>query len=492
MVAHRTVPPVSVRTTVLPEGAYSVVRIDVPQSRSIIATSQGRMLRCRLKANGEPESIPMFPYEIATRLSDLGRLDYSAQPIPDATREDFDPVAREYLRNLIRKYGNSDKSLLELGDEELEKALGFVSTVEDRELPTVAGLLMIGREEAIAKHIPTAGSVLQVLSGTDIKVNLEYTGSLLRSIEQMADAIEPWNSITEMSMGLFSDPVRAFNKRAVREALVNAFGHRDYSVLGRVRVLIDDTGLTITNPGGFVEGISVKNLLTADPHGRNPLLMDSLKRVGLAERTGRGIDRIYEGSLLMGRPLPDYSESSSTMVCLFIARSEPDAEFVKLISEESERAAAPLPLQALLVLDALKRFRRMTMSALRANLDIRSAQLAQTVEQLVELGLVEASGSSNQREYYLSSKVYKRKGKVKEYVRQTGIDSIRYPELILKLVEKRGRVTKRDVAELLHLDPDGAYYEIRKLVTSGKLVSAKRGPDAYYVKPQMPPIENER
>lgn len=104
----------------------------------------------------------------------------------------------------------------------------------------------------------------------------------------------------------------------------------------------------------------------------------------------------------------------------------------------------------------------------------------------------EAFGSSNQREYYLSSKVYKRKGKVKEYVRQTGIDSIRYPELILKLVEKQGRVTKRDVAELLHLDPDGAYYEIRKLVTGGKLVSAKRGPDAYYVKPQMPPIENER
>ena len=63
---------------------------------------------------------------------------------------------------------------------------------------------------------------------------------------------------------------------------------------------------------------------------------------------------------------------------------------------------------------------------------------------------------------------------------------------LLKLVKKQGRVTKRDVAELLHLDPDGAYYEIRKLVTGGKLVSAKRGPDAYYVKPQMPPIENER
>lgn len=43
----------------------------------------------------------------------------------------------------------------------------------------------------------------------------------------MADAIELWNPITEVSMGLFSDPVRAFNKWAVREALVNAFGHRE-------------------------------------------------------------------------------------------------------------------------------------------------------------------------------------------------------------------------------------------------------------------------
>ena len=132
-----------------------------------------------------------------------------------------------------------------------------------------------------------------------------------RQIEDIAHAIKPWNPVTEVSLGLFTSPVETFNGRAIREALVNAFGHRDYSMLGRVRVLIDDMGLTISNPGGFIEGISIDNLLTADPHGRNPCLMDALKRVGLAERTGRGIDRIYEGSLLVGKPLPDYSESVS-------------------------------------------------------------------------------------------------------------------------------------------------------------------------------------
>ena len=51
----------------------------------------------------------------------------------------------------------------------------------------------------------------------------------------------------------------------------------------------------------------------------------------------------------------------------------------------------------------------------------------------------------------------------------------------MKLAREQGRVTKQDVAELLHVDPNVAYYEIRKLVKAGELKSAKRGPDAHYV-----------
>ena len=38
----------------------------------------------------------------------------------------------------------------------------------------------------------------------------------------------------------------------------------------------------------------------------------------LAEKTGRGIDRIYEGSIIFGRPWPDYTDSTSRTVKLFI------------------------------------------------------------------------------------------------------------------------------------------------------------------------------
>ena len=63
--------------------------------------------------------------------------------------------------------------------------------------------------------------------------------------------------------------------------------------------MIDDEGMTISNPGGFIDGVNLKNLLTVEPHGRNPALADVMKRIGLAEKTGRGIDRIYEGSIIL-------------------------------------------------------------------------------------------------------------------------------------------------------------------------------------------------
>lgn len=70
--------------------------------------------------------------------------------------------------------------------------------------------------------------------------------------------------------------------------------------------------------------------------------------------------------------------------------------------------------------------RRATIEMLSRTVDVRKSQLVQVVELLVESGLVEAVGSAAQKEYRMSSKVYKRSGQIKEYVRQTDINSIRY------------------------------------------------------------------
>lgn len=204
----------------------------------------------------------MYPAEYATRLSDLRMLDYSAMPVSECTIDDFDPIETERLRNVILSY-NGERALLDLQSEDLFKALALVCEINGRIIPTIAGILMIGRVSAIRRHVPTHDSSFQVLSGTDIKVNKDICLPLLSAIEKIKMHAEAWNPEQEIQMGLFRMSVSDFDKRAFREALINAFSHRDYSKMGRVRVAVSDDGLTIANPGGFIEGVSVKNLLTA-------------------------------------------------------------------------------------------------------------------------------------------------------------------------------------------------------------------------------------
>lgn len=480
MIANRTVPPVSARAQIVGTEKTPVMQIDVPKSRSVVSTKSGKVLRRRMKVDGTPESVPMYPYEIATRLSDLGRLDFSAQPVPDATRDDFDPLERDRLRRIIGTYQSSDRNLLELTDEELEKSLQLTVTVDGKTMPTLTGLLLLGKGESLKRFVPTHRASFQVMSGTDIKVNQDYAGPLLKTIEQINDMFSPWNPSVELSVGLFSMMVPEFDHRAFRETLVNAFGHRDYTLLGRVRVQLDDAGLTIANPGGFVEGINIHNLLTAEPHGRNPCLMDALKRTGLAERAGRGIDRIFEGALNYGRPLPDYSRSNRRGVSVLLPRSVPDKAFVELLAEERERSGKSMSLDGLLILDKLKSERRCGFDVLSGSLDMSDQRLRTVLGQLTEAGLVESAGVGARRTYMLGAKVYRRSGRAMDYVRQSDIDRVRYPELIIKLMHEQKSVSKNDVMELLHLEGNQAYYQLRKLVLEGRAKKVGSGRNVRY------------
>lgn len=478
-IANNTLPPVAIRAEII-EDIYPVLKISVPKSYSgIVATITGKIQRRQIKADGTPENVPMYPAEFATRLSDLRMLDYSAMPLLDCTTEDFDPVEIEHLRNLILAY-NGEATLLQLPNDDLFKALGFVRDFNGQLIPTVTGILMIGRVPIIKRYIPTHSSSFQVLSGTDIKVNDDICLPLLSTIDKINTYMEAWNPEQEIEMGLFRVSVPAFNKRAFREALVNAFSHRDYSKMGRVRVAVSDDGLTIANPGGFIEGVSIKNLLTAEPHGRNPQLADALKRIGLAEKTGRGIDRIFEGSLIYGNPLPDYSNSTSVTVSLFIPRSKPDSQIAKLVSNEQNRLGRPLSLNTLLVLNTLKDMPRTKIGELAAAANLSEIATKAILDSSIESGIVDIYGSGRNRTYILSPKVYSTKSKKIGYVRQVDIDETRYPELIINMAKSNEFISRADVIQLLHVDENKAYRLLKALVEQKLLEPINKGRYAKY------------
>ena len=470
LIANSTVPPVAVRAEVITEEEKDILRIEIPRSRGVISTASGKILRRRIKFDGLPEVIPMYSYEIPSKLAELGMLDYSAQPLAGAALDDLDSNQRVRLRRIIQNRQGGEKFLLSLPDDELDIALRMVTKVGDNYVPTVTGMLLLGKEERIAELMPTAKSSFQVLEGTSVRMNEDSCKPLIELFENYETYLKAWNPERETEYGLFRIPIPEFDWSAFREGLVNAFCHRDYTMLGNVRVLIDDEGMIISNPGGFIDGVNLKNLLTVEPHGRNPALADAMKRIGLAEKTGRGIDRIFEGSIIFGRPWPDYSESTSRTVKLFIQRAKADLAFAKLIADEQERQGKPLSIYTLMILSVLKYERRSTVYRIVELTNLSENKVRSAIESMLELGLIEAAGKGKERTFILGKKIYRENKKTIQYIRQTDIDSIRNQELVMKLAETQdGIITKQDVIELLKVSPSQAYAVIKELQKMGKL-----------------------
>lgn len=479
LIANRTSPPISVRVTALQEAGKTIARIEVPKSLRLVATAEGLLQRRRLQADGAPQCVPFHPHEFASRQSDLGVLDYAALPVGQATEADFDPLERERLRQLVERYGG-DRLLLTLSDEELDGALGFIRTEGQRRAPTVAGLLILGREAALRQHLPTHEVAFQVLDGAQVRVNDFYRVPLLRTFERIMEQFEARVQEDEIQVELFRVPIPTFDKRAFREALINALTHRDYTRLGAVHVRWETDGLVISNPGGFVEGVTLDNLLVVEPKPRNPSLADAIKRIGLTERTGRGVDLIYEGLLRYGRPAPDYARSDPTTVVVQLSSAQADIPFLQMVIAEEERVGVRMPLDSLIVLARLRKERRLDVQTTASAIQKNESAARAVLERLVEAGLIEGRGAAPGRTYTLSAQVYRRLGQGPDYVRQAVFDPIQQEQMVLQYMRTQGRITRSEAAKLCRLSLDQAKRLLRRMVEEGQLAQQGVGKATYY------------
>jgi len=483
LIANLTIPPLSVRVEAMEVEGRPVARISVPKSRQLVATSEGLLQRRRLKSDGLPECVPFYPHEFAQRQSDLGLLDYSAMPVPSASTRDFDPLERERLRQSVERHGG-DRSLIALADDELDGALGLVRREAGRMVPTVAGLLILGREAALREHLPTHEVAFQVLDGTQVRVNDFTRTPLLKTFERIEEQFRARLVENEIQVGLFRVPVPNYDPRAFREALVNALSHRDYTRLGAVHVRWEAEGIVVSNPGGFVEGVTLDDQQVVEPRPRNPLLADAITRIALAERTGRGIDLIYQGLLRYGRPAPDYRRSDAQSVVVVLDGGEADLGILKLVIEEETRLHHPLPVDSMIALVLLRHERRVDTRRLAREIQRDETAARKVLERLVEAGLVEAHGATKGRTYTLSPKVYQRLGPSADYVRQAGFGAIQQEQMVLQLARTQERITRADVASLCRITDAQASHLLRKLGTEGTLVLVGKGRGAYYRSPE--------
>src|SRR5690606_24081423 len=113
----------------------------------------------------------------------------------------------------------------------------------------------------------------------------------------------------------------------------NAFIHRDYLIAESVVIQLHPQRFTISNPGGFFRDVTPENILFHEPCPRNKLLAQACADLGLVEKSGRGVDRIFLDQIRYFRPLPSYAGSNDAAVRLNLEGGETSLEAVRWMFE---------------------------------------------------------------------------------------------------------------------------------------------------------------
>lgn len=469
LIANRTRPSSAARVESAALDGKALLVIEVPAQRQPVATSDGVFLRRALGGDGRPACVPMDGYAVQSLQADRGLLDPSAQIVADARWEQLDPLEFERFRRSVReRRGRSDESLLDLPDLELAKALGVVDANGSVRGVRLAALLLFAKDDALRRHLPAHEVAFQVLRGLDVEVNDFFRWPLLRVMEECEARIRARNREQELMVGLLRVGVPDYPERALREALANALIHRDYQRLGAVHLQWQTDQIEITSPGGFPEGVRLDNLLVTAPRPRNPLLADAFKRAGIVERTARGIDTIFYEQLRNGRPPPSYARSNEATVSVVIPGGAANLDFVRLLVSEAQQGF-DLALDELLILNALWQARSLTTDDAARLVQKPESQTRAALHRLVEAGLVEERGQKKGRTWHLSAATYRLLGDKAGYVRSRSFEPLQQEQMVLQYVEKHGRITRGEAAELCRLSPDQAYRLLARLAEAGRL-----------------------
>jgi ATP-dependent DNA helicase RecG len=459
---HNTVPNILARVSVVDHPDGEVIAIEVEPYPEVCATAQGKALRRVIGGDGKPASAPFYPRDQRSRRIDLGLFDFTAQPLGHLSFECLDPLEFERLRQTVTQPGG-DRSLLDLSNEELAKALRLVETKNGQLVPTIAGLLLLGRESVLRDQLPTHEVHFQVLDDQgNVRVNDTFHFPLIRIIHEIESRFLARNEEQEVLVGLFRVPIPDYSIDAFREAVNNAVLHRDYSRPDAVYIQWYHDHLYITNPGGFMEGITADNILVHEPKPRNPRLAEAFKRIGITEQTGRGVDKIYMGQLRYGRPPPDYHASDGATVRVDLPGGESSLDFAAFVFEQ-DRNGKSLSLDELLIMNALFFDRRITACATASLIQKNQTAARRVLERLHERGLVEGRGEGRGRVYHLSTSVYRRFHMEAEYVRAKGFEPLQQEQMVIEYVQKHGSIRRSEAADLCRISGSQATRLLRRV-----------------------------
>ncbi len=316
---------------------------------------------------------------VELRRSSDGR-SFDEEPLIDAGTEAIDVAA-------VRASFAGSRTI----DRRALTTLRIITRAHGRDVPTVGGVLLFGARrierfpDAVieaARFIGTGRSTFADAATFDEALPHAIEGALAFVRRNLARRYEIG--------GVRRAEVWEYPLEAVREIVVNASVHADYSLPGmRTRIAIFDDRLEVDSPGLLLPGLTVDDLRAGVSRIRNRVIARVLRELGIVEQWGTGIPRAIEACRLAGLPEPEIEELGSLVrVTLRAARDTAQVE----------------PLDAA-VLDALAASGGLSTSDVATAIS-RTPRSARTrLRTLVDAGLVVEVGSSPNdphRKYYIA------------------------------------------------------------------------------------------
>lgn len=226
----------------------------------------------------------------------------------------------------------------------------------------------------------------------------ELTGSLLTQLENAYSYIDQFNRTRAEFEGLDRIDKRDYPAEALREALLNAITHRDYSFSGSTLISIFDDRIEFVTIGGLVRGLSFNDIMLGVSALRNQKLANVFYRLHLIEAYGTGILKINESySDCDVKPQFEVTDNAFKITL-------PNINYA---GERKELPTAPVRIgrksdRKEIVLQLAEKQGSITRKEVEAELRISQASAILLLREMVESGLLIKDGTGNQQKYRIA------------------------------------------------------------------------------------------
>lgn len=435
------------------EGAQLLV-LEIPFSRQIHCTSKGEYI---IRSNDGNKAIE--PHEMATIMAEKNLIVYDQRTWKVSNWQDEERT--QMIRDNIRK-ARMDSPLIKKSNDDFKDALNFEKEDNGDILPTTTGILLAGNDKAL-KEIPFSQIKYVRYAADGSYQPYEWKGNLIEIVDGCFAQLKSEIQTQEFSFGLFHEFVEDYSEIVLRELLVNAVVHRDYSRQQIIEIRKYPTFLEIESPGHFPDGVDITNFLRKT-NPRNPSIIDVFREMKYAEKAGSGFDKIFTELLSKGKKLPLPTETSTSVVFRVEAEMYSN-KLMELSVQYKQTYGKDMDIDKLLVLNAIIDNKKMSLADLENYPFISREQLKRVLDELLDLEYIETTGRTSGLKYILHKSKNKTTSEKIKYSKLKKQEKARQKEAILRYLDEVDTITNAEARMLLQL-PDTSRSYVSRILSS--------------------------